>query len=80
MAVSYEHFFVDDAGDGGKELIGEDVLPFHSRFFAGAEIEQLSCTHLVESLTKTIGRPSELITTGISPKHASLSGISFCSE
>ena len=80
MAVSYERFFVDDAGDGGKELIGEDVSPFRSRFLAGAVIEQLLRTHFVESLTTTIGRPSELITTGISPKQASLSGISFCSE
>ena len=80
MAVSYERFFVDNAKGKEKELTGEDVSPFRSCFFVGAEIEQLSRTHFVESLTKTIGRPFELITTGISPKHASLSGISFCSE
>jgi hypothetical protein len=56
--------------DDEKELTGEDVSPFQSCFFIGAEIERLSWTHLVKSLTKTIGRPSELITMGISPKQA----------
>jgi hypothetical protein len=56
--------------DDEKELTDEDVSPFQSCFFIRAEIGQLSWTHLVESLTKTIGRPSEFITMGISPKQA----------
>ena len=49
-------------------------------FLHQAEVEQLSQTHLVQSLTKTIRRPSELITMGISLKQLSLAGISCCSK
>ena len=51
MAVSYERFLVEDAGDGGKEPIEDVSSPFRSRFFAVTGIKQLSRTHLVESLT-----------------------------